>query len=140
MKILCLENCEADKYRARRATNVELFNPKEDVTMYKIEVVENGVQAISTINSLENQGFAKKDIYLFAHDKDRSENLTDATDTSGVGMKEQGVFDSIGNVFRSRGDELRTKMASLGMTDVEAQQYEEVLDAGKLVIVGSNVN
>ncbi|MDQ0271789.1 general stress protein [Cytobacillus purgationiresistens] len=106
--------------------------------MYKIEVVENGVQAISTINSLENQGFAKNDIYLFAHDKDRSENLTDATDTNDVGVKEQGIFDSIGNVFKSRGDELRTKMASLGLTDLEAEKYEEVLDLGKLVIVGSS--
>ncbi|MBD7938792.1 MULTISPECIES: general stress protein [Cytobacillus] len=108
--------------------------------MYKIEVVENGVQAVSIINSLENEGYTKKDIYLFAHDKDRSENLTDATDTNDIGMKEQGVFDSIGNVFKSRGDELRSKMRSVGMTDVEAERYEEVLDEGKLVIVGSTKN
>ncbi|MEK4967998.1 general stress protein [Cytobacillus sp. FSL R7-0696] len=108
--------------------------------MYKIEVVENGVQAVSIINSLENEGYTKKDIYLFAHDRDRSENLTDATDTNDIGMKEQGVFDSIGNVFKSRGDELRSKMRSVGMTDVEAERYEEVLDQGKLVIVGSNKN
>ncbi|MEK5427960.1 general stress protein [Cytobacillus sp. FSL R7-0680] len=108
--------------------------------MYKIEVVENGVQAVGIINSLENEGYTKKDIYLFAHDRDRSENLTDATDTNDIGMKEQGVFDSIGNVFKSRGDELRSKMRSVGMTDVEAERYEEVLDQGKLVVVGSTKN
>ncbi|KAB7670633.1 general stress protein [Bacillus sp. B1-b2] len=105
--------------------------------MYKVEVVENGVQATNIISALENQGYAKENIYIFAHDKDRSEDLTDATDTGNVSMKEQGLFDSIGNVFRKRGDELRSKMQSVGLTEAEAAKYEEVLDTGKLVIVGS---
>lgn len=106
--------------------------------MYKVEVVENGVQATNTIDMLNNQGYPKEHIYIFAHDKDRSENLTDATDTGAVGMKEQGLFDSVGNVFKKRGDELRSKFESLGMTTAEADQYEKVLDEGKLVIVGSD--
>ncbi|MEW9108399.1 MAG: general stress protein [Cytobacillus gottheilii] len=106
--------------------------------MYKVEVVENGVQATNTIDMLNNQGYSKEHIYIFAHDKDRSENLTDATDTGSVGIKEQGLFDSVGNVFKKRGDELRTKFESLGLTTTEAEQYEEVLDQGKLVIVGSD--
>lgn len=105
--------------------------------MYKVEVVENGVQASNIISALENQGYQKENIYIFAHDKDRSEDLTAATNTGDVSMKEQGLFDSIGNVFRKRGDELRSKMESIGLTKMEAEKYEEVLDTGKLVVVGS---
>ncbi|PKG22564.1 general stress protein [Niallia nealsonii] len=105
--------------------------------MYKVEVVENGVQADNVIRGLENQGYEKENIYIFAHDKDRSEDLTAATETAEVSMKEQGLLDSLSNVFRKRGDELRSKMQSVGLTEMEAEQYEEVLDTGKLVIVGS---
>ncbi|MFT8321388.1 MAG: general stress protein [Bacillus sp. (in: firmicutes)] len=106
--------------------------------MYKVEVVENGVQASNVINALENQGYEKDHIYIFAHDKDRSDDLTEATDTAEVSLQEQGLFDSLSNVFKKRGDELRSKMQSVGLTELEAEKYEEVLDTGKLVIVGSH--
>lgn len=106
--------------------------------MYQVHVVQNGVQAKEKIDHLITSGYNKNDIYLFAHDKDRSEHLTDATDTEGVGMKEQGVIDSMGNMFKSRGDELRSKMSSLGLTETEADQYEKDLDNGKVVLVASN--
>ncbi|GKU83723.1 general stress protein [Niallia sp. NCCP-28] len=105
--------------------------------MYKVEVVENGVQADNIIRGLENQGYERENIYIFAHDKDRSEDLTAATETAEVSIKEQGFLDSLSNVFRKRGDELRSKMQSVGLTEMEAEKYEEVLDTGKLVIVGS---
>ena len=101
----------------------------------KSYVVENGVQATDTINNLEVQGFSKDDIYLFAHDTDRSEHLTENTDTKNVGMKEEGIFDKMANTFRSRGDELRSKMTSLGVPEAEANRLEEELDRGKVVIV-----
>jgi hypothetical protein len=105
--------------------------------MYKVNVVENGLQATEIINDLMNDGYEKDHIYLFAHDEDRSKDLTDATDTGTVGMKEQGLFDQVGNVFRKRGDELRTKMTSLGLTDMEAEKYEQALDQGRVVLVAA---
>ncbi|WP_210364354.1 general stress protein [Bacillus sp. REN3] len=106
--------------------------------MLKVEVVENGVQATEKISALEAQGFAKENIYIFAHDEDRSEHLTDATETGDMGFKEQGFFDSIGNMFKSRGDELRSKFESLGLSKQEAEQYEVELDKGRLVLVASD--
>ncbi|UII55804.1 general stress protein [Cytobacillus spongiae] len=106
--------------------------------MYKVLVAENGVEATQSIEALQSDGYDKEHVYIFAHDKNRSENLTSATSTGDVGIKEQGFFESIGNLFRTRGDELRSKMRSVGMSQVEAERYEEVLDTGKLVIVGSN--
>ncbi|RFU62382.1 general stress protein [Peribacillus glennii] len=106
--------------------------------MYQVHVVQNGVQAKEKIDHLMSSGFDQNDIYLFAHDKDRSEHLTENTDTGEVGLKEQGLLDAMGNMFKSRGDELRSKMSSLGLTDSEAEQYEKELDNGKVVLVASN--
>lgn len=106
--------------------------------MKKVEIVENGVQATEKINSLEAAGFGKENIYIFAHDSDRSEHLTDATETGNMGFKEQGFFDSIGNMFKSRGDELRNKFEAIGLSKQEAEQYESELDKGRLVLVATD--
>ena len=105
--------------------------------MYQVHVVENGLQAKEKIDELTTSGYTKDDVYLFAHDKTRSKHLTENTNTEDVGMKEQGFLDTVGNLFKSRGDELRNRMSNLGLSDMEAERYEEVLDAGKVVIVAS---
>ncbi|WML50454.1 general stress protein [Neobacillus sp. PS3-34] len=103
--------------------------------MTKVQVVENGVQAMEKIESLQTEGFLKEEIYLFAHDEDRSEHLTEATNTGEVGIGEQGVFSAVGNLFKKRGDELRSKFESLGLSKQEAENYERELDKGRLVLV-----
>jgi Heat induced stress protein YflT len=106
--------------------------------MSTVYVVENGVQAKEKVEQLTTSGHTKENIYIFTHDKNRSEHLTDLTDTEGVGLKEQGFFDSVGNLFRSRGNELRTKLTSLGLSQAEAEKYEEELDYGKVVVVATH--
>ncbi|WP_273129608.1 general stress protein [Metabacillus sp. HB246100] len=101
----------------------------------KTYIVENGVQATERINELQGQGHTKEEIYLFAHDIIRSKHLTEHTETNNVGITEEGIFDKIANVFRSRGEELRTRMTSLGVSQNEAMHLEEELDKGKVVIV-----
>ncbi|WP_335871410.1 general stress protein [Bacillus sp. 2205SS5-2] len=105
--------------------------------MYRVEIVENGLQAQELISGFEMEGYTKENIYLFAHDTKRSEHLTEATNTEDIGIKEQGIFETMGNYFRSRGDELRSKMRSVGLSQAEAEKFEEELDKGKLVIVAS---
>ncbi|WP_142827445.1 general stress protein [Planococcus soli] len=103
--------------------------------------VENAVQAKKEIEKLETQGYTHDDIYIFAHDKKRNKDITKALDTEEVGVKEQGFLNSMKNMTSSRGDELRAKLAAAGLSDQEAEQYEEELDKGKLVIVANkNVN
>lgn len=105
--------------------------------MYTVKVAENGLAASNLVSELQNQGYPKEDVYIFAHEKGRSKDLTDATHTGSVGIEEQGILDSFGNVFKKRGDELRSKMKSLGLSQMEAEEYEEVLDEGKLVVIAS---
>jgi hypothetical protein len=98
-------------------------------------IVENAVQAKKEIDDLATKGYTHDDIYIFAHDKRRSDNITDALNTEEVGMKEQGFLDSMKNMFSSRGDELRSKMEAAGLSSQEADAYEKELDEGKLVII-----
>ncbi|MGM7723546.1 general stress protein [Metabacillus sp. Hm71] len=101
----------------------------------KTYVVENGVQATEAIQNLETQGYNRDDIYLFAHDLKRSKHLTENTETNNIGLKEEGLFELMANAFRSRGDELRARMSSLGVSETEAAQLERELDEGKVVII-----
>ncbi|MDN4606924.1 general stress protein [Sporosarcina highlanderae] len=99
------------------------------------KIVENAVQAKKEIEDLTSQGYTHDDIYIFAHDKKRTENITEALDTEKVGMKEQGFLDSMKNMFTSRGDELRSKMEAAGLTAEDAADAERELDHGKLVLI-----
>lgn len=103
--------------------------------MNTVKVVENGVQAKQEMEQLIRQGYNRSEIYILAHDKNRTDDLTDALDIKDIGVSEQGMLDSVANVFRTRGDELRSKLESLGLTEGEAERYEEELDLGKVVVV-----
>ena len=103
--------------------------------MANVKVVENGLEAKREIDQFIMQGYRKDEIYLLAHDKNRSKDLTDSLNINDITVEEQGVFESIANVFRSRGDELRSKLESLGLSTVEAERYEEEMDHGRCVVV-----
>lgn len=105
--------------------------------METVRVVENGVQAKQEIEQLMMQGYSKDEIYLLAHDRHRSEDLTESLDLNDISVQEQGVLDSIANVFRTRGDELRSKLESLGVSSNDAERYEEELDHGKVIVVAA---
>lgn len=97
--------------------------------------VENVVQAKEHVELLEAQGKHRDEIYIFAHDKNRDDHISDALDTHEVGMAEQGFIDSMKNMFSSRGDELRNQMEAAGLSSEEADDAEAQLDTGKLVII-----
>ncbi|MBT2292491.1 general stress protein [Paenibacillus albidus] len=101
------------------------------------KIVENGVQAIEEVNRLRGTGYTKEDIYVISHNQEREDRIVDAADTNEVGMHEEGLFGSIANLFRSRGDELRSKIVSLGFTEAEADFYEKELDMGKVLVIAS---
>ncbi|WP_102275207.1 general stress protein [Cytobacillus massiliigabonensis] len=105
--------------------------------MANVIIVENGVQAKEQIQQFIDQGFTKEEIYILAHDNSRSNDLTNALDVNDIGVEEQGIFDSIANVFRTRGDELRSKLESLGVPTTDAEQYERELDQGKVVVLAN---
>jgi hypothetical protein len=106
--------------------------------MKQVKVVENDVEAKKAVEQLLYQGFTKNEVFLLAHDKSRSVDLTEATETNEILVTDHGVFESLANLFRSRGDELRSSMESLGLSYYEAIQFEEELDQGRIVVVAKN--
>lgn len=99
------------------------------------KVVENGTQAVQEVKNLRQSGYDHDRIYVLAHDSDKTSRIVDASDANNVGIKEEGVFDAFANLFRSRGDELRAKIVSLGFTEAEAGFYEKQLDLGKVLVI-----
>jgi hypothetical protein len=105
--------------------------------MVQVKVVEDGVAAKRAIEQLFIQGFTKNDVYVLAHDKDRSKHLTEALELKKIEVKEKGVLDLTANVLQTREEELRSKMESLGLSDSEAKQYEKELDLGSVIVVAA---
>lgn len=103
--------------------------------MIKKISVENGVQAKSEITNLIRDGYTHDNIYLFAHDKRREEDLTEALNVEEVGMAEKGIMNTMKNLVVKRGDELRNEFEAVGLSHAEAEECERALDRGELIIV-----
>lgn len=103
--------------------------------MNTVKVCENGLQAKGIINQLTAEGYDRENIYVFAHGEEREKDLADALETGKVGISEQGLVNTVTNVFRERGDELRSELEAVGLTEIEAEKYEKVLDGGEIVLV-----
>ncbi|MGD6816468.1 general stress protein [Metabacillus sp. 84] len=101
----------------------------------KLFVAENGVQALDKVRKLEEQGISRDSIYLFAQDEERSKHLTENTDTGKMNTLDQGLFNMMANAFRSRTDELTSKLEALGVSQNEALQYENELASGRIIIL-----
>jgi len=99
--------------------------------------VENVVQAKQEVEKLEAQGYLHDNIYIFAHYEEREDDINEALGTEEPGISEQGFLTSLKNLVNSRGDELRNKLASVGLSESEAAQFEKELDTGKLVIIAN---
>ncbi|MGG0435825.1 general stress protein [Priestia megaterium] len=103
--------------------------------MKAIKVAENSGQANKFIEDFFTNGFSKSEVYLLTYNKERSEHLTDITDTKEYRVSEQGLFESAVNKLFSREDELRSKMASLGLTREEAEQCIGKMKQERIVII-----
>lgn len=96
------------------------------------------VEAIRGIQEIKNQGVQVDDIYVLTHENHRTKDLADKADANTVGLAEQGLGDTVSNVFRKKGDELRAQFQELGFSKPESEQLEEKLDEHKVVVVVKN--
>lgn len=87
------------------------------------------------VKNLAERGVSKDDLYLISHDDERTDRVAGKVDANQVGVKEEGIGTAIGNIFRKKGDELRTKFKELGFSQAEADEFEEKLDHGKILLI-----
>ena len=108
---------------------------EEEKIVKEIKVAENSGQANKFIEEFFANGFSKNEIYLLTYNKERSEYLTNTTNTKEYRASEQGVFESAVNKLFSREDELHSKMASLGLTQEEAKQCVGAMKQERIIII-----
>jgi hypothetical protein len=96
---------------------------------------QNDDQVVGAVQELKTRGVHENDIYVITHDDDRTKRVADNADANTVGAGDVGLDTYVKNVFRSKGDELRAQFENLGFTTGEAEQLEEKLDHGKVILV-----
>jgi 5-bromo-4-chloroindolyl phosphate hydrolysis protein len=100
-----------------------------------IKIVENAEKALEEIKDLYQKGFEMDDVYVLAHQADVTHKIAAIANTKEIGIAEEGIYQSLANVFKSRGDELRDKLVSLGISEVKAANLERQLDQGHVAII-----
>ncbi|MEC2072892.1 YflT domain-containing protein [Alkalihalophilus marmarensis] len=96
---------------------------------------QNDEEVVREIETLKARGVDPATMYVITHDDDRTDRIADNSDANTVGASEVGLGTSIKNVFRKKGDELRAKFSELGFTEAEAENLENKLDQGKVILV-----
>lgn len=62
----------------------------------------NDEQLMKDVEELQQMGVAKEDVYVLAHDDDRTERLADNTNANTIGAKETGLKHAVGNMFNKK--------------------------------------
>ena len=101
----------------------------------KIKLVDHVEQAIRAIRAFRDEGHPLSDIYVLAHDREQTEELSKLTDTNTIGVIEEGMATALANLFRSQGERLRAKMEALEFSAGEAERYEAELDKGRILVL-----
>lgn len=95
----------------------------------------NDEKLMQDVTSLKNQGIDNKDIYILSHDDDRTDRIANNVNANTIGLSEQDFKNVISNIFSKQGDELRTKLQEIGFSQEEAEEYEEDMDEGKVLLI-----
>lgn len=109
----------------------------KDTSVY---VVDDVNEVKLKVQQLVAEGCSKDSIYVLTHDDDRTERVADATNTETIGIGEEGFGTAVANVFRKKGDELRAKMQSMGISAQHAARLEKQLDHDKIVVIAWSGN
>ncbi|WP_028562925.1 general stress protein [Paenibacillus pinihumi] len=100
-----------------------------------VQVVHTEADAVHAVRDLTLRGVDQEHIYVLAHEKEDTKALSELTDVNTIGAREEGAVSSVANLFRSRGDELRSKLESVGFSEHEAEYYEQELDKGHVLVI-----
>ncbi|WP_147805079.1 general stress protein [Alkalicoccus halolimnae] len=98
----------------------------------------NDQEVVDAVTGIKEKGVSEDDIYILTHDDDRTERVADNADANTVGADDMNFGTSAKNIFRKKGDELRAKFEEVGFSKDMANELEEKLDQGKVVVVVTN--
>jgi hypothetical protein len=104
----------------------------------QVFTVHTIVEARNKIEELKRHGYLEDNIYVLSHDKERTTQLTEQADVHKIGVANEGILSATANLFRSNGDELRAKLRAMGISKEHAEELEDLMDKGKIVILTWN--
>jgi hypothetical protein len=101
----------------------------------RMMIVNDEEQALRHINSLQQEGFPLSQMYILAADEQMVNDLVEITGTQQATLADEGMSSALTKLIRSQGQRLLYEMEALGMTQHEAEQYEQALEFGGILIV-----
>jgi hypothetical protein len=101
----------------------------------KMMIVNDEEQALRHINSLQHEGFPLSQMYILASDEHLVDELVEITGTQHATLADEGMTSALTKLICSQGQRLLDEMEALGMTQHEAEQYEQALEFGGILIV-----
>lgn len=90
---------------------------------------------LAEVEALSAKGTSKENLYVISHDDDRTDRVADQVNANEIGTTEVGLKVAVENMFRRKGDEIRAKFKELDFTQEEAEELEEKLDHGKILLL-----
>ncbi len=103
-----------------------------------IQEFKDDTELMHVVKSLSEKGVSKDNLYVMSHDDDRTNRVADSVDANKVGMSEVGFDTYVSNIFSKKGDQLRSQLEELGFSEMEANNYEEKLDQGTILLINTN--
>lgn len=103
-----------------------------------VKEFKDDVALMEEVKSLTSKGVSKDHLYVMSHDDDRTDRVADNADASKVGIGEVGFDTYVSNIFNKKGDELRSELKELGFTQLEANNLEEKMDHGTILLINTN--
>lgn len=103
-----------------------------------VQEFKDDMALIEEVKGLAAKGVSKDTLYVMSHDDDRTDRVADKADASKVGLNEVRFETYVSNIFSKKGDELRAQLKELGFTQQEANNYEEKLDHGTILLINTN--
>ncbi|ACT00521.1 MULTISPECIES: general stress protein [unclassified Paenibacillus] len=101
----------------------------------RVHTVNNMLEVQEQVHRFERDGYARENIFVLTHDKDRTERIAKNTNAEQISVAAEGVGTAIANIFRSTGNELRAKMRSLGISKQYAEHLEKEMDRDKILVI-----
>jgi len=100
-----------------------------------VQEFTDDIQLKKEIERLDEAGKSKDKLYVMSHDDDRTDRVADSVDAGKLG---EDLTTDQGNVFTKKGDELRAQFKELGFSQEEANELEEKLDHGTILLIDTN--
>jgi len=100
-----------------------------------VQEFTDDVQLKKEIERLADAGKDKDKLFVMSHDDDRTDRVADSVNAGKLG---EGFGTEKGNVFTKKGDELRAQFKELGFDQEVANELEEKLDHGTILLIDTN--